>query len=183
METGNGGISDGAGSPVCLPAAAPPLPSTLPPPTNSVWPSPGHWPPRTPGLGLRPCPLGCLGPWMPDQILHPSQDHICFHSSSSATGSGDERYPECTISPTASAGAGGGVRCPPALWAWPTHSLPGPLPPPLRLTSACFPPARDHNWAPQGHHSLSTIFLFQQPMRKTHSFSLVNPTPPPLFFF
>lgn len=127
METGNGGISDGAGSPVCLPAAAPPLPSTLPPPTNSVWPSPGHWPPRTPGLGLRPCPLGCLGPWMPDQILHPSQDHICFHSSSSATGSGDERYPECTISPTASAGAGGGVRCPPALWAWPTHSLPGPL--------------------------------------------------------
>ena len=120
---------------------------------------------------------------MPDQILHPSQDHIFFHSSSSATGSGDERYPECTISPTASAGAGGGVRCPPALWAWPTHSLPGPLPPPLRLTSACFPPAQDHNWAPQGHHPLSTIFLFQQPMRKTHSFSLVNPTPPLFFFF
>lgn len=70
MEIGNGVISDGAGSPVCLPAPPPPLASTLPPPTNSVWSSPGHWPLRTPGLGLRKCPLGCLGPWMPDQLLH-----------------------------------------------------------------------------------------------------------------
>lgn len=108
MEIGNGWISDGAGSLVCLPAPRPPLPATLPPPTNSVWPSPGYWPPRTPGLDFKLCPLGCLGPWMPDQLLHPSQDHIHFYSSSSATGSGDERYPDYTTSPTASAEGGGG---------------------------------------------------------------------------
>lgn len=96
MEIGNGAISDGAGSPVCLPAPPPPLASTLPPPTRSVWSSPGHWPLRTPGLGSRKCPLGYLG-------LDACHSFSTGPHPISTLAPRDRvwrwRYPECTISP------------------------------------------------------------------------------------
>lgn len=150
-----------------------------PPPTNSVWPSPGHYPPETPRSRPQTIPSDHLGPWMPGQPLRTSLYYTPFHSSSSAAKPGN-RVPWL-----GSAAFSNGVRLPlehGQYIASATTSMAHPPPP-------GFLPSLDHTFilkTTSNRRSLSCFSLYSfhhiptsaAAEKNTRIFSLINPTLP-----